>query len=571
MIAVHEPASAIDKAPTGVKGFDAITFGGLPRHRTTLVMGGAGTGKTIFALQTLVNGASLYNEPGIFVTFEENSRRILANAATFGWNLPEMERRHLFFLDVQVPPDVIQSGHFDLNGMLAGIGAKVAEMGAQRIVFDSIDVLLSLLQDPVAEQREIYRLHQWLVDSALTGLITSKRSNHLLPALAGVHTYDFMQFMTDCVVELNHEVRDHVSLRHIRVVKYRGSNFAENEIPLVIGPAGIEIASIGDVDFDYPVFTERIATGVTQLDEMLTGGYYRGASILITGAPGTAKSTLCGAFVEAACQRDESALYISFDESGNEIVRNLASVAIALDAHRQAGRLIMQSLRSEARNAEEQLLYIRRLVERHSPNYLVIDPVSALLKAGKQLDARQVVQRLLYFAKSRGITVVLTSLLEEARPDLEATELQVSTLADTWLHLSYVVQGGERNRALTIVKSRGMEHSNQVRELILSSKGITLTDVYTAGGEVLMGTLRWEKEAAEQRIKEHARRDYERKRQEFTVAEAEIKAKIAALQTHLLLQQDELEQLDQEQLVNEHQWNETQRKLQRLRGVEADI
>jgi circadian clock protein KaiC len=556
---------SLAKTPTGIPGFDEISGGGLPRSRTSLIIGGPGSGKTVFALQTLVNGARQGAEPGIFVAFEENSRQIVANAATFGWDLPALEKEKLFFLDARMSPDVVPAGGFDLSGMLASLKAKADQMGARRIVFDSVDVLLSLLDDRLAERREIYRLHDWLSQSGLTGIVTSRVEGG--DPLAS-QPYGYMQFMADCVVLLQHRLVEQVSLRGLRIVKYRGSAFAENETPMVIGTSGVEAASLGMAEVDYPVSAERVSSGIEGLDTMLGGGYYRGTSVLITGAPGTAKSTLGGAFAEAACQGGERTLYVSFDEAASEIVRNLASVGIDLGPHVAAGTLRVVSFRTEARSAEEHLLRLKALMGEHGPRCLVIDPLSAMVKAGGQLSALGVAQRLLYLTKSQGITLVCTSLLEGSNQEAEATPLQISTIADAWIHLAYAVQGGERNRALTIVKSRGTRHSNQVRELILSDAGVRLTDVYTAGGEVLMGTLRWEKEAEMEYEKERIRAEVERKRHELELAEAEAQARMQALKREIEVRRGELARLQSEQEAQEKEWNQQRRDLLRMRSVD---
>lgn len=558
-----------ERAPTGIDGFDEMTHGGLPLNRTTLIMGGPGTGKTVFALQFLVNGARDYDEPGIFVTFEETSRRIIANAASFGWDLGQLQEQRLFFLDAQVLPDVVYSGAFDLQGLLAGLEAKIADMGAKRIVFDSIDVLLNLLADPVLERHEVYRLHHWLTEINLTSIITAKLDDtNTLGLNDMLRGYGFMQYMVDCLVHVNHRLQDRVSLRNLRVHKYRGSDFAENEVSLVIGPNGIEIANLGEANYDYDVSSERVSTGVERLDQMLSGGYYRGSSILITGAPGTAKSTLSGALAVATCARGERAIYVSFDEAANEIVRNLTSVSLDLQSYRDAGLLHMYSIRSEARSAEEQLLYIRNLIGRHQPSCLIIDPISAMMKSGGELEARQVAQRLLHYTKAQGITLLTTSLIEGDNSAIETTDMQVSTLADTWIHLSYVVVSGERNRALSVVKARGTGHSNQVRELLLGDDGVTLADAYTAGGEVLMGTLRWEKEQRANELHAEQRRETERRRRQLVASQAEIQARIHALQADLDKHNEELSDLNQAEQDQVRQWERMVNELRRLRGVE---
>ena len=539
-----ENVAGIDKVPAGIAGFDELTNGGLPRGRTTLVLGGPGSGKTVFALQTLVNGAKDFGEPGIFVAFEENSKQIIANAATFGWDLPALEKEKLFFLDARMSPDLVISGEFDLKGMLGSIKARADEMGATRIVFDSIDVLLTLLDNPAAERAELYRIHDWLAESGLTGLLTFRIGSEDNYS----ERYGFMQFMADCVIALYHRLVDRVSLRELRVIKFRGSSFSENEFPMVIGPHGIEIANIGLCESDFEAFTDRISTGVQRLDTMLDGGYLRGSSILVTGTPGTAKSTLAGAFIEAACKRGDKALFVSFDEGAKEIVRNFASVNICLEPHIKSGLLKIYSVRIEARSAEEHLMNIKRLLDEHNPRCVVIDPLSALVKAGGHIPALGVAQRLIHLSKANGITLLCTSLLE-VRSSLsdEATEIRISTIADTWINLSYVSHGGERNRALTIVKSRGTNHSNQVRELILSDEGLMLEDVYTAAGEVLMGTLRWEREEAEKHEEALKRSEAQHRRIELELAEAEINAKIMALKREMEANRADLDRLAKEE------------------------
>ena len=485
----------IEKSETCIAGFDEITGGGIPRGRVTLLLGGPGAGKTVFALETLVNGARNRKEPGIFIAFEENTRQIMENAGTFGWDLQELERERLFFLDARLSPTVVQAGEFDLAGMLAAVSAKVKEMNATRVVFDGIDVLLSLLDDPNAERREMYRLYEWLQAERLTGIITGKSAEADRPT---TERYAFMQFMVDCVVLFQHRLADRVSLRTVRVMKYRGSAFAENEFPLVISRNGIQVSTFTPQSLGREASTERISTGITRLDTMLEGGYYRGSSALISGAPGTAKTTLSAACAEAACKRGETALVMTFDEGASQYVRNLNSVGIDLAPHVKSGRLIIISVRTESQGAEEHLLHLKSLIEEHEPTVLVIDPISALAKTGGYIAASHASLRIMDFAKARGLTTICTSLVSSDDAETESTATQISTIADTWIHLAYIVKGGERNRTLTVVKSRGTHHSSQVRELLLSDQGISLADVYSAGGEVLVGTARWEREREEQ-------------------------------------------------------------------------
>ena len=555
------------KMPTGITGLDEITRGGLPRGGNTVVLGGPGCGKTLFALQTLVNGALSYGEPGIFVAFEENTRKIVRNAGSLGWNLPELERRNLFFLDARTQPGDINGGHFDLAGLLAGIEAKAKKMGAKRIVFDSVDVLLSLLDNLPKERQEIHRLIEWLATSGLTGIITAKIEGGSHQPL---QRYGFLQFMADCAVQLSQETVERVSQRELRVLKYRGSAFSENAAPMVIGDSGIEVAHISSTERTFPVSQQRVTTGVPRLDAMLGGGYYRGSSVLVTGAPGTAKSTLSGAFLSAACRRGERALYVSFDEIAGEHTRNLASVGIKLAPHLASGLLQIYSARTEATSLEEHLVRIHSLIRAHRARFVVFDPLSALFRAGAKSSVLSASERLLHMTKAQGITTISTSLLGNADVKIEGTPLEISTIADTWIHLSYAVQAGERNRALTIVKSRGMKHSNQVRELILSDDGVTLADVYSAGGEVLMGTLRWEREAAENSAQDLSRLEIARQERELRLAQAEINARVEVLNRELEIKRFELEALKREDLRKADALGRHRATLLRNRGADRE-
>lgn len=480
-----------EKLSSGIEGFDDITGGGLPLRRTTLLMGGPGCGKTVLALQMLVSAAMRAGTPGIFVAFEENARRVAGNAESFGWDIRALEKEHLCFVDGSMRSDVVKSGAFDLTGLLAALEAKASAMKAKLIVFDAIDVLLSLLDDPAAECRELYRLHEWLTRHELTGIFTTKVEDNRPPT---AQRYGFMPFMADCAVLLSQRVEARVAVRAIRVLKYRGSSHVLNEVPFVIGPAGIEVGSANGVHPEPQPFKERVSTGVERLDDMLGGGFYRATNILITGSSGGGKSTLAGAFIEAACRRGERSLFVSFDENSSDIVRDLAAMSIHLAPHLASGLLRMEAVRTEAASSEEHFMRIRRLIAEQKPRCVAIDPLSALSRVGGGLAARAVAERLIYLCRNAGITMLFTSLLEGIDPQLETTTLHVSTIADSWIQISYALLDGERNRALSIVKSRGSKHSTQLRELIFSNTGITLADPYTAGGRVLMGTLRMEKE-----------------------------------------------------------------------------
>ena len=561
------PIKPLAKVPTGITGFDEITYGGLPRGRTTLVRGCAGCGKTVFAMQTLVNHARDRHEAGILVAFEENANQIVVNAATFGWDIPALTAKQLFFLDANLAPEASAGGGIDLTRQLTLLQALISQGGIKHIVFDGIDVLLHVLDNPGAERREVYRLRDWIVRSGLTAIITQKVG-------AGEDRtwqhYSFMQFMADCVINLDHQVVAGSSFRNIRVMKYRGSGFLGDEFPITITGAGLQVTNRGPVELHYMVTDERISSGLPRLDVMLAGGYYRGSNVLISGAPGTAKSTLAGLFVAAACERGERALYVNFDEGATQIVRNLLSVGINLKQHLKSGLLRIYSTRTRGPNIEEQFGELRKVIEEHNPTCLVVDPLSALASKLAHEASADATQGFLDYLKIKGVTVVNTSLIDG--PDVgEETATGISTIADTWIHVSYVLNEGERNRALTIVKSRGTGHSNQVRELTLSDSGVTLTDVYTAQGQVLMGVARWEREQEELAAKTRSLRASAIARVKLNSSQAEAAARLTVITTEIEVRKAELALLDLEMSTASTLLATDQVTLRKMRHADAEV
>ena len=561
------PLAPLRKVLTGITGFDEITNGGLPVGRTILVRGGPGCGKTVFAMQVLVNRARDHREAGILVAFEERADQIVANAATLGWNIPALAAKKLYFVDANLSSRVDAAAEIDLTKELNLLRAYVREAGAKYIVFDGIDVLLRSLADPQAELREIYRLREWILESGLTAIITQKSGLSDDDTKQG---YGILPFMADCVITLSHHVLAGSSFRNLRVTKYRGSGYLADEFPITITDTGMQVRDRGPVELLYAVTDERISTGLPRLDAMLTGGYHRASNVLISGAPGTAKSTLAGLFVEAACQRGERAMYVSFDEGATQIVRNLASVGIQLKAHEKSGLLKIYSTRTRGPNIEQQFGELRRVILEHRPTCVVIDPLSALASKLAHVASADATQMFLDFLKVNGITVVNTSLLDG--PEVgEATATGISTIADTWIHVSYVVNEGERNRALTIVKSRGTGHSNQVRELILSDTGVTLTDVYTAQGEVLMGVARWDRERSELAVQQKALRTAAIARVRLKSAQAEAAARLAVITTEIEVRAAELALLDAELTQATELRSSEDETLRKLRHADAEV
>ncbi len=529
----------LDTISSGVVGFDDITGGGLPRGRVTVVLGGAGCGKTIFALQALVTGAR-NGEPGLFVTFEESPDQIVKDTRNFDWKLADLKGHGIELFDAQLSNAIVQGGEFDLVGLLAIIGARARQLKAKRIVFDGLDVLLGHLGTPTLIRREIFRLREWLYNAGMTGIITAKAD------AADGHPsadYDFLEFIADCVVTLQHRVTAGAAVRMFRVTKYRGIGHSANEFPFTITRSGIDVASSTSAEINHPVFKERLTSGVAALDVMLRGGYYRGSGVLISGAPGTSKTSLAAAFADRACLRKEPTIYVSFDEAPTQIVRNVASIGIDLARHLQSGLLTMCSLRARADNPQAHVARIRALVDLHDARNLIVDPISAFSRVSDAAMGDRAAIQIFDMAKSRGVTTLATSLLANASPLTEETPIGISTIADTWMHVSYVNKGGERNRALTIIKSRGMSHSNQVRELILTDQGITLADPYMAGGEVLMGTLRWERENEDRRAKAAAVAELHMHEKHAELALAETHVRVEAARVEQAVREADLERI----------------------------
>jgi circadian clock protein KaiC len=490
--------TAYAKQATGITGLDDLLEGGIPGRRITLVHGGPGTGKTILAMQALLNHVK-NGGTGVVVAFEEQPDELVENLRGFDWDLDPSPSDRLHYVDARLDEYQFSGGEFDISGLLAT--AEGALRGADNgwLVLDGLDMLLRILAQSHRQRQELYRLKRWVRDRGYTAWITTKAE-----AAAGDWSSDFVHYASDCMIELHSTVEERVFTRSMRVVKYRGSSFVTSEFPYIIWNAGFDVPYRGSTELDHAVSAERVSTGVDRLDTLVGGGYMRGTSILISGAPGTSKTTLSAAFLSAATERGEKGLFVSFDESAEQIRLNARSVGIDLDRAHEAGLLRQMGFRAGNASAEEHYARILDVIESFGPRCLVLDPISALQKGGGRMVADTVAGRLLDYAKTRGITTIFTSLLHIESNSGEDTESQISTLADTWINLTYESFEGERNRALSIVKSRGSAHSNQVRELVLSDDGIELRDVYTAGGAVLMGTARMEREA-ENRAREAQR------------------------------------------------------------------
>ena len=513
-------ARSVRKKGTGIDGLDDITGGGLPELGLTAVTGGPGAGKTVFALQTIFNRLIQHGEPAIFVTFEEPEAQVMQHAASFTWGAGGLDLNKIQVLDARLPIDVIGTGDFDLFALIARLSMIVEETGTRNLVFDGIDALLSGLANETHERRELARLADWVREADLFGLLTVKSEG--LTA-RDRHRSDYIEYHSNCVVSLDVDLGPTSLLRSLRVVKYRGSGFSADPKPLVIGDSGIEVIAFQGMRLSYPTYEDRLSSGIPRLDALLGGGYIHGSSILVSGAPGTSKTSLGASFLASACASGKRALLVSFDESASQIVAHMRSIGLDLETHVQSGALIIKSYPASNLSPAEHFLKLQALLIDHKPDCLMIDPLSALQRRENPFSA-MICEALFDLAKSRGITLISSSLLEGMTGDQELSVSHVSTLADTWLHVSYLAHEGERNRALTIIKSRGTSHSNQVRELTLSHSGLDLVDVYAAGGKVLMGTARAERESQDRRSAVVAAADQRRRRLALDRSVAEFEA-----------------------------------------------
>lgn len=468
------------KAPTGIQGLDEVTGGGLPKGRPTLVCGGPGCGKTLLAAEFLVRGATRFGEPGVFMAFEETAAELSANVRSLGFDLDDLIARKKLSVDfVYVErSEIDETGEYDLEGLFVRLGHAIDTLGAKRVVLDTIEVLFSGLSNGAVLRAELRRLFRWLKEKGVTVVITGERGEGTLTR-QGLEEY-----VSDCVIVLDHRVNDQVSTRRLRVVKYRGSAHGTNEFPFLIDGGGITVVPITSAGMDHPASTERVSTGVAGLDAMLGGkGYLRGTSVLISGTAGTGKTSLAAHFAAAACERGENCLYFSFEEAQTQLVRNMRSIGLDLDPWVKAGRLRIHATRPTRYGLEMHLATMYKMVTEFTPRVVVIDPISNFISSGSSAEAGAMLIRLVDFLKSREVTSVFTNLTHGAGSP-EETDVGISSIIDTWLLLRDTERDGERGGSLYVLKSRGMAHSKQVREFRLTDHGIELGK---AGGDAAPG------------------------------------------------------------------------------------
>lgn len=525
--------TSLAKAPTGISGFDDVTFGGLPTGRPTLVCGGAGCGKTLFAVTFLVNGATEFGEPGVFMSFEERAEDLSANVASLGYDLDGLVADGRLAIDyVRVErSEIEETGEYDLEGLFIRLGHAVDTIGAKRVVLDTIETLFAGLSDAAILRAELRRLFGWLKDRGLTTVITGERGD------GGLTRQGLEEYVSDCVILLDNRVEDQITTRRLRVVKYRGSAHGTNEYPFLIDADGISVLPVTSADLDYGTSDDIVPTGIAGLDAMLSpGGFFRGSSILISGVAGTGKTTISSYMVDAACARGERAMSFVFEESGAQICRNARSVGLDLSQHVAAGLLRFEAARPTLYGLETHLARMHRDIERFDPSLVVIDPISALRGPATELQATLL--RMVDMLKGRGITAVFTSLRTDGGFD-ERGDLGLSSLMDAWIKLLDVEANGERSRTLYVIKARGMSHSNQVREFQMSAAGVRLVDAYVGPAGVLTGTARVVQEAREQaEILRRAQESDRRKREVVRRREA-IERQLAELRASLEVAEEE--------------------------------
>jgi circadian clock protein KaiC len=523
----------LPKAPTGIQGLDEITGGGLPRGRPTLVCGGAGCGKTLLAMEFLVRGATDFNEPGVFMAFEEAAQDLTQNVASLGFDLKDLVARKKIVLDfVYIErSEIEESGEYDLEGLFIRLGSAIASIGAKRVVLDTIESLFSGLPNPLILRAELRRLFRWLKDKGVTAIITGERGDETLTR-QGLEEY-----VSDCVIMLDHRVSEQTSSRRLRVIKYRGSTHGTNEYPFLIDADGISVLPVTSLGLEHIASNERISSGVARLDAMLGGkGYYRGSSVLISGTAGTGKSSLAAHFADAACGRGDRVLYFSFEESPSQIMRNMRSIGVDLQQWVKKGLLQIQAHRPSSAGLETHLAMKHKLIIDFKPQVVILDPLNSYVIGDNQIEVKSMLLRLVDFLKTKQITGLFTNLAQSGSP-VEQTEVAISSVIDTWLLLRDIDSGGERNRCLSILKSRGMAHSNQIREFLLTDHGVELRDVYVGPEGVLTGSARLTKEAENEAAMLIRNQEVELRRIELERKRTTLEAQIAMLRAEFAVQE----------------------------------
>lgn len=547
----------LPKSPTSIQGFDEITGGGLPKGRPALVCGGAGCGKTLFAMEFIVRGATLYNEPGVFISFEETEKELTTNVASLGFDLNKLiKQKKIWLQHIHIERgEIEQSGEYDLKGLFVRIHHAIESIGAKRVVLDTIESLFSALPNTTVVRTELRRLFGWLKKKGVTTIVTGEKGNGTLTR-QGLEEY-----VSDCVILLDHRVTDQSSIRRLRIVKYRGSTHGTNEYPFLIDEDGFSVLPVTSLGLNHISSSERISSGIPRLDTMLSGkGFFRGSTVLVSGTAGTGKTSLAAQFVEASCKRGEKVLYFAFEESPSQFIRNMSSIGIKLEHWVKKGLLHFHATRPTLHGLEHHLTTTIKLINKIKPQIVVLDPIDAFIMEKNQTEVKIMLLRIVDYLKMRNITAMFASLTNGGK-NQELTDMAISSLIDTWLLLRDIEIGGERNRGLYILKSRGMDHSNQIREFKLTNKGIELLDVYVGPEGVLTGSARLSQEAKNDAEKLMHQQEIERKQSGIELKRAAMEAQIVVLKSEFKEEESETLKLIEMEKATTRRFSENQKKM----------
>ncbi|MET0465542.1 MAG: circadian clock protein KaiC [Chitinophagaceae bacterium] len=554
-------AKTLLKTPTGINGLDEITLGGLPTGRPTLICGGPGCGKTLFAIEFIVRGALQYDEPGVFITFEEKAAELSVNVASLGFDLEKLQREKKMKIDyVHVDKtEIEETGEYDLEGLFIRLGHAIDSIKAKRVVLDTIENLFAGLSNQAILRAELRRLFKFLKDRNVTAVITGERGENSLTR-QGLEEY-----VSDCVILLDHRIINQISTRRLRIVKYRGSVHGTNEYPFLIDNEGISVLPVTSLQLDAKVSTQSVSSGIAPLDKMLGhSGFFKGSSILVSGTAGTGKTSIAASFADAACKRKEKCLYFAFEESPQQIARNMTSIGLDLQTHINKGNLQFYAARPTMYGLEMHLVAIYKAIKKFKPDVVVVDPITNLITVGTVGDVKSMLIRLIDFLQKEQITVMFTALSLNNIVN-EQTDEGVSSLVDAWLLIRDIESNGERNRGLYIMKSRGMKHSNQVREFIITDNGLNLVDVYLGPDGVLTGSAREQQTLLEetgQVLRTHA---VDRKDREVIRKRKVLEAKIDSLRAEFESTEEELNKIYTEEDIKRRVMEETRQKVSDLR------
>ncbi len=563
----HAGVRRLPKCPTGIQGLDEITGGGLPRGRPTLVCGGAGCGKTLFAAEFLVRGAVQFDEPGVLMSFEETAAELEANVASLGFDLQALARNKKIVLEhVHLErSEIHETGEYDLEGLFVRLNLAIDSIGAKRVVLDTLEALFAGLPNEAILRAELRRLFRWLKDKGVTAVITAERGREQLTR------HGLEEYVSDCVILLDHRVNDQIATRHLRVVKYRGALHGTNEFPFLIGDKGLSVLPITSLGLNHKVSNQRISTGIPRLDAMLSGrGFFRGSSILLTGTPGTGKTIISASFAQAAARRGERVLFFSFEESPNQIMRNMHSIGLRLEPLVKRGLLRFHSARPSLYGLEMHLATMFKEIAAFKPSVVVVDPITSLMDSGTSSESKAMVTRLIDYLKAGQVTSLFTSLTQGGHV-LQQSEAAMSSLMDSWLLLQDFEGNGERNRVLYVLKARGMAHSNQIREFLISDRGVDLVDAYIGASGVLTGSARAAQGALEKAAVLAAQQEAAQLKRQVERKRIALDRQISGLRSDYETEAVELRRIADQVGNRTHVLGTERAASGRLRGADANV